>query len=166
MYADHSDFSAVAPAASCYFSIAVPASAHFSIETPSTSPLSDYSAHTSADPHNPLLAFRLGPSTPTEHMSSSGDASRLLQLQTAAAHRPAAEPLQQRGSVSSTSSSNSTSSASSTSSSSSSRSGSLMSPSIISCCRCRRESLVGMIQFGTNIHYCSHCARMTGYSAG
>jgi hypothetical protein len=161
MYADPSP---------CYFSIAVPASsAHFSIETPSTTPVSEYSPHTFADPNNPLLAFRQTPPTPSEAMSYPGDASRLLQLQTAAAHRPAADPLQPRGSVSSTHSSSSLSSSSDSSSSSSSSSSSRSNsgpPSTISCCRCRRDCLVGMIQFGTNIHYCSHCARMTGYSAG
>ncbi|KAH7079059.1 hypothetical protein BKA63DRAFT_257499 [Paraphoma chrysanthemicola] len=135
----------------CYFSIAVPASsAHFSIETPSITPTHDYTPHTFADPTNPLLAYR---PTPSESMSSPADASRLLQLQTSAANRPSAEPLQDRASASSTSNS-------------SSRSSSVMSQSTISCCRCRRESLVGMIQFSTNIYYCSHCARMVGYSAG
>jgi hypothetical protein len=159
MYADPSP---------CYFSVAVPASsAHFSIETPSTTPVSEYSPHTFADPNNPLLAFRQTPPTPSEAMSYPGDASRLLQLQTAAAHRPAADPLQPRGSVSSTHSSSSLSSSSDSSSSSSSSSRSNSGPPLtISCCRCRRDCLVGMIQFGTNIHYCSHCARMTGYSAG
>ncbi|KAH7402509.1 hypothetical protein BKA66DRAFT_404260 [Pyrenochaeta sp. MPI-SDFR-AT-0127] len=135
---------------SCYFSIVPPAAAHFSVESPNLTPLSDYSPYTPSDPSHPLLAFR--PSPPL-HMSSPPDASRLLQLQTAAAHRPAAEPLQHR--ASSTSSSSSNSSASSMTSSSS-----------ICCSRCRRECLVGMYQIGTNRYYCSHCARMTGYSAG
>jgi len=162
MYADHpDDYSNVVP--SCYFSIVVPSSSsHFSIKTPDITPVSEYSPHTFAEPTNPLLAIRPVPASPLELMSKSGDASRLLQLQTAAAHqvhRPAAEPLQPRGSSGSSSSS-------STSSNSSSRSSSATSPSTICCCRCRRESLIGMIQFGTNIHYCSHCARMVGYSAG
>jgi late competence protein required for DNA uptake (superfamily II DNA/RNA helicase) len=44
-----------------------------------------------------------------------------------------------------------------------------MSPSNpLCCCRCRRESHghSGMFQFGTNLYYCSHCAKMVGYSAG
>ncbi|KAF2034352.1 hypothetical protein EK21DRAFT_56673 [Setomelanomma holmii] len=146
------DYPAVAPF--CYFSIAGPPSAHFSIETPSVTPISEYSPHTFADPSNPLLAFR---PTALESMSSSSDASRLLQLQTSAANRPSTELLQHRASVSSSNSSDSISS---------SRSSSVMSHSTLSCCRCRRESLTGMIQFGTNIYYCSHCARMVGYSAG
>jgi hypothetical protein len=159
MYADHSpDYPTVVP--SCYFSIVVPASsAHFSIETPNITPVSEYSAKTFADPANPLLAHR---QVPTEYMSPPVDASRLLQLQTSAAYRPTAEPLQH--SVGSSSSNSSESRSSSTDSSSSSRS-TMLSPSVISCCRCRRESLMGMIQFSTNIYYCSHCARMVGYSA-
>jgi hypothetical protein len=158
MYADHSpNYPNVVP--SCYFSIVVPtSSSHFSSETPNLSPSSDYSAFTFADPTNPLLAFR---QTPSASMSSPADASRLLQLQTSAAHRPSAEPLQHSGSNSSSSSSERSSS---TDSSSSSRSA--VSPSVLSCCRCRRESLMGMIQFSTNTYYCSHCARMVGYSAG
>jgi len=158
MYADpHDSFTAV-PA--CYFSIAVHPSSHFSVETPSTSPQSEYSTHTRADPTNPLLAVRHC----SESMSSPTDASRLLQLQTQAAHRPSAEPLQTPG-RSSVSPSNSTDSTQSSRSTSSNSSASTMSPQLC-CCRCRRESLAGMFQFGTNIYYCSHCARMVGYSAG
>jgi hypothetical protein len=163
MYADHHhspNYSSPSSAPSCYFSIAVPASSvHFSLDTPTTTPLSDYSQDTFSDPCHPLLAIH---PPPHESMSNSGDASRLLQLQTAAAHRPTADPLQHRGS---TSSSNSSDSGSSSSSSQGSSSG-VMSPQVLSCCRCRRESLMGMIQFSTNIYYCSHCARMVGYSAG
>lgn len=162
MYADHSpDYLNLV--SSCYFSIVVldsSASAHFSTETPHTTPVSDYSLHTFADPVNPLLAYR---QSHIEFMPSPPDASRLLQLQTSAAHRPTAEPLQHSAGASSSNSSDSRSS--STDSSSSSRSG-VSSPSVLACCRCRRESLMGMIQFSTNIYYCSHCARMVGYSAG
>ena len=138
----------------CYFSI-VPAT-HFSLETPSITPFSEYYPYTPSDPHNPLLAFR---PTPPLHMSSSPiDASRLLQLQTQAAHRPAAEPLHSQSRASSTSSSSSSSSSSSTS---------RMDLPLTPCCiRCRRECLTSMYQIGTNRYYCSHCARMTGYSAG
>ncbi|KAF1913753.1 hypothetical protein BDU57DRAFT_520753 [Ampelomyces quisqualis] len=155
MDADPSSDCCPTVAPSCYFTIAVPASsAHFSTETPSISPVSEYTHHTYAEPTNPLLALR---QTPPKPMSSPPDASRLLQLQTSAAHRPGAEPLQSSSSASSTTSNDT---------SSSSRRSSALSSSVLSCCRCRRESLMGMIQFSTNTYYCSHCARMVGYSAG
>jgi hypothetical protein len=158
MYADqHDSFNAVSD---CYFSITVHPSSHFSVETPSTSPQSEYSAHTRADPLNPLLAAR----HLSEAMSSPADASRLLQLQTQAAHRPSAEPLQ-RPDRNSVSPSNSSDSSDSSRSASSNSRASTKSPQLC-CCRCRRESLAGMFQFGQNNHYCSHCARMVGYSAG
>ncbi|CAI6335854.1 unnamed protein product [Periconia digitata] len=141
----------------CYFSIPViNTSAHYSLETPSTSPLSAYSPDIPADPRNPLLAFR--ESTTDCCMSSTAHSSKLLQLQTSAAHRPAAQPLQQN---STTPSSDSDSSSSSSSSTPNAR----VSP-MLCCSRCRRESGSGMIQFGVNIYYCNHCARMTGYCAG
>lgn len=136
----------------CYFSI-LPA-AHFSAETPSTSPVSEYQACTPSDPANPLLAFRPGP---LSFMSADADASRLLQLQTDASHRPSPDPLQPQPRASSASSNSSASSASSSS---------YTPPSTLSCCRCRRQCLANMYQIGTNRYYCSHCARMTGYSAG
>ncbi|KAH8714817.1 hypothetical protein GQ44DRAFT_625039 [Phaeosphaeriaceae sp. PMI808] len=170
MYADHSpDCHHPDAAPSCYLSILPPptlasfshySSAHFSTETPSTIPLSGYSLSIVTDPTNPLLALR---SIPLTSMSNTPDASRLLQLQTAAANRPRpmADPLQHRASASSANSTSSNSSDTSTTSTPRA-----LSPPVISCCRCRRESLMGMIQFSTNIYYCSHCARMVGYSAG
>ncbi|EMD89691.1 hypothetical protein COCHEDRAFT_1204399 [Bipolaris maydis C5] len=136
----------------CYFSI-LPA-AHFSAETPSTSPVSEYQACTPSDPAHPLLAFRPGPPS---SMSPDADAERLLQLQTDASHRPSPDPLQPQHRASSASSSSSNSSASSSN---------YTPPSTLSCCRCRRQCLANMYQIGTNRYYCSHCARMTGYSAG
>ncbi|KAF1938636.1 hypothetical protein EJ02DRAFT_457693 [Clathrospora elynae] len=132
----------------CYFSI-VPA-AHFSVETPTIIPASEYQPYTPSDPANPLLALRPAPPL---NMTSPLDASRLLQLQTQAAYaqHPVPQPLQPQR-ASSTSSSSSTSST-----------GSSSTPC---CCRCRRESFSSMYQIGTNRYYCSHCARMTGYSAG
>lgn len=159
MLADLFPLDAHNTAPACYFSIAVHPSSHFSVETPSTTPVSDYSASTFAEPSNPLLAFR---PTPSEFMSSPADASRLLQLQTQAAHRPSAEPLQQNRSTSASPSNSSDSSSSSRTGSNAS----MLSPQVLSCCRCRRESLAGMYQFGVNLYYCSHCARMVGYSAG
>lgn len=138
----------------CYFTIPVSTS-HYSDETPGLSPLSGYTSHTYASPTNPLLAHRILP------MASPGaEASRLLQLQTQAAHRPSTQPLQP---TTSPSPSNSASSMSSQ------RSSFSISPSNpLCCCRCRRESHghSGMFQFGTNLYYCSHCAKMVGYSAG
>ncbi|KAF2438794.1 hypothetical protein P171DRAFT_156587 [Karstenula rhodostoma CBS 690.94] len=131
----------------CYFSLPV-TSTHFSIETPGTTPLHTYSPDIRPDPHHPLLASRH--LSPEHHMAS--DHSSLLQLQTSAANRPAAQPLQEGAS-------------SPPGSASSSSSGST-SPSTLCCSRCRRESGGSMVQFGTNIYYCSHCARMTGYCAG
>jgi hypothetical protein len=150
MTAHHLASDPVSTIPSCYFSI-VPA-AHFSKETPFFTPSSDYQPYTPSDPTNPLLAFR--PASPLA-MSTSSDASRLLQLQTQAAHRPDPEPLQHQHRTSSTSSSSSNSSISG-----------LGSPSTLCCCRCRRDCFAGMYQIGTNRYYCSHCARMTGYSAG
>lgn len=144
----------------CYFSIPVinTSVTHFSQETPTTSPLSAYTPDTPSDPRNPLLALRdTSPEYSYASMSSPGvDPSRLLQLQTSAAHpsRPAARPLQQSSPTSSTASDSSSSSTSS------------RIPTMLCCSRCRRESGSGMIQFGTNIYYCNHCARMTGYCAG
>lgn len=143
------------PPPSCYFTLPVSTS-HYSDETPQTSPYSEYMSATWASPSNPLLAHRPLP------MANLGiDASRFLQLQTQAAHRPSSQPLQP---ASSPSPSNSDSSMSS-------KRGSIsMSPAAaLCCCRCRREShghSSGMFQFGTNLYYCSHCARMVGYSAG
>lgn len=138
----------------CYFSLPI-TSTHFSTETPGTTPLSAYSPDIHPDPYHPLLASR--PLSPEHHMAPA-EATSLLQLQTSAAHRPAAQPLQNAPSPSRGSSSPS-------SSGSSSNSG-LASPSTLCCSRCRRESGGSMVQFGTNLYYCSHCARMTGYCAG
>ncbi|KAF1838789.1 hypothetical protein BDW02DRAFT_644364 [Decorospora gaudefroyi] len=151
MSADHLTLDSLSTVPSCYFSIV--SAAHFSQETPALLTPCEYQPHTPSDPTNPLLAYR--PLPPLHIMSSPADASRLLQLQTQAAHRPTPEPLQLQHRASSTSSSSSASSSSSVGSS-----------STLCCCRCRRESLAGMFQIGTNRYYCSHCARMTGYSVG
>jgi hypothetical protein len=139
----------------CYFTLPVSTS-HYSDETPQpTSPQPEYSSDTWASSTNPLLAHRSLPMA-----SASADASHLLQLQTQAAHRPSTQPLQPNGSPSPSNSD---------SSMSSQRSSISMSPSNpLCCCRCRRESHghSGMFQFGTNLYYCSHCAKMVGYSAG
>ncbi|KAF2476513.1 uncharacterized protein BDR25DRAFT_300486 [Lindgomyces ingoldianus] len=82
------------------------------------------------------------------------DASKLLQLQTAAAHSHSIpKPLQQ--SASSSKSNDSASSKTAT-----------PSPPVLCCSRCRRTSTgsSGMVSFGTNLFYCSHCASMVGYN--
>ncbi len=144
---------------SCYFTIPVSTS-HYSDETPQpSSPFSEYMSTTWASPSNPLLAHR-----PFPMASPTGDASRLLQLQTQAAHRPSTQPLQPAGTPSPSNSDSSMSSRIS-----SQRSSISLSPSVpVCCCRCRRESHghSGMFQYGTNLYYCSHCAKMVGYSAG
>lgn len=165
MYADRSpDCPNVVPL--CYFSIVVPASqqsTHFSTETPTITPMSDFSPQAPADPINPLLAYR---ESPSESMSASHDASRFLQLQTSAAHPRTLQHSDSSNSSSSASSFPPNSRSSSTDSGTPSHRGSMPSPSVLACCRCRRESLMGMIQFSTNTYYCSHCARMVGYSTG
>jgi len=145
----------------CYFTYVPSHSPHFSEETPSLSPSSAYTPDIFVDPLNPLLAFR---SPPLEHYhlsSTTMDASKLLQLQTAAAHsRPDNRPLQHSTSMSSNSSNRSDSSSSSGSCS--------PSPPSFCCARCRRNSVgsSGMVKVGTNLYYCSHCASMTGYRPG
>ena len=150
----------------CYFSV-TPSTyySHFSVETPSTSPCSSsFDGETPSDPSNPLLALRVLP-PPTAPLASM-DASKLLQLQTAAAYsRSSAQPVQNNMSANiSTSSSSSTTSTSSTT------------PTpppelLIRCSRCHRgsslgsasSSVNGMISFGTNLYYCNRCASLVGY---
>ncbi|KAF2691681.1 hypothetical protein K458DRAFT_286312 [Lentithecium fluviatile CBS 122367] len=147
MTSDYTSSDSVSSSPTCYFSL--PASLYYSVETPITPSFPTYSTDTDSDPTHPLLALRR-PSL--EDYMSSPDASKLLQLQTTAAYRPATQPLQHSNSNSSNNSASSR--------------GSRASPSTLCCCRCRRESGSGMIQFATNLYYCSHCARMTGYCAG
>jgi hypothetical protein len=146
---DYTSSDPVPSSPTCYFSLPI-SLAYYSAETPLTAPSSTYSADTDSDPTYPLLALRR--LSLEDHMPASPDASKLLQLQTAAAHQPTAQPMQH--------------SSSSSSNSSNSSLGSGRSPLTLCCCRCRRESGLGMIQFATNLYYCSHCAKMTGYCAG
>ena len=142
------------PLPSCYFTLPL-STAHHLDETPQPTPSTAHCSVAWANPTNPLLALR-----PSPMASPPADASRLLQLQTQAAHRPSTKPLQPNGSPSPNNSDSSLSSQ---------RSSISMSPSNpLCCCRCRRESHghSGMFQFGTNLYYCSHCAKMVGYSAG
>jgi hypothetical protein len=141
----------------CYFSLAVqPSGFHYSDETPLSTPSLD--RLTQADPSHPLLARREPspiPSTPLLTM----DASKLLQLQTAAAYsaqlsRPPTTHF------------NSDSSSASVSS----RSSSAGAAEHIRCVRCQRTSShvsdpakAGMVAFGTNLFYCVRCAQIVGY---
>lgn len=152
----------------CYFSI-IPSTyySHFSVETPSTSPCSSsFDGDTPSDPSNPLLALRVFP--PPTTPPASMDASKLLQLQTAAAYsRPSAQSVQ--NSMSANTSTSSTSSTTTTSSTT------LTPPPelLIRCSRCHRSSSLGsasssssgMISFGTNLYYCNRCASLVGYDA-
>ncbi|KAF2751925.1 hypothetical protein M011DRAFT_394139 [Sporormia fimetaria CBS 119925] len=157
----HSDNDFSSP--TCYFSYVPNPSATYSAETPH-SPLAHYEPNISPDPVNPLLALRF-PSL-SACPPAAMDAAKVLQLQTAAAHpdRPDPKPLQSAG-LSPSSSTSSTTSVDSTCSADSSMQ-SL--PTQSTCSRCRRSGFrqTSMIRFGTNLYYCSHCASMTGYSAG
>ncbi|KIW02602.1 uncharacterized protein PV09_06051 [Verruconis gallopava] len=145
----------------CYFTYIPSApSDHWSIETPLPSPgLTEHII--TPDPHNPLLAARPPIlSLPPQTM----DASKLLQLQTAAAHpqRPKPRPHQDvlelsDDSASSSASSESGASSASLSSSSSSR------PRI--CSRCQ-TTFGEFVAFSINAYYCTRCAKITGLIGG
>ncbi|KAF2199620.1 hypothetical protein GQ43DRAFT_110830 [Delitschia confertaspora ATCC 74209] len=128
----------------CYFSITPSPPSHFSLETPNTPLLDSYHSDTDSDPSHPLLAVQrsqtpLGPLPPS---SFTMDASKLLQLQTAAAY---AETKPRQGSGSSEDSM----------------------PAMLCCSRCRRSSSSNsMVSFGTNLYYCNHCASIVGYNSG
>jgi hypothetical protein len=124
---------------SCYFTYTALPSDHWSTETPLASP---FSAPFTADPHNPLLAKRQVPTPVVTPVPM--DASRLLQLQTAAAHGQ----IEYR-STSSRSSSTSSGSASFT-------------RSTAQCSRCQTDRGT-MVQYSINSYYCSRCANIVGY---
>ena len=102
--------------------------------------------------------------------SPSANASHLLHLQPPASQRPSPSPLHPHPSTAQStpdavpaSASTSTSRSASVSAVSSPRSMSLSLPTLC-CSRCRRENgYASMFQFGKNLYYCSHCARMVGY---
>lgn len=149
----------------CYFSIPRIQSndhtPHFSDETPSASPA--LHADTPSDPSNPLLASQTIPTYLL--MPYNMDASRLLQLQTAAAYasqRPSPTTLQ--GCQPSSSSSSSSSRSSSSDASMSAR----PSLELYRCSRCHRASSLGsspgnMMPIGINNYYCNRCAAIVGY---
>jgi hypothetical protein len=129
---------------SCYFSYTPHPSTHWSLETPLSSP-SSFSAEVTADPNNPLLAARQPCASLTPPITM--DASRLLQLQTAAAH-----PHRHSQSGSGYSSGRS---------STSSESSSPTRPAV-RCSRCQTDS-GSMVKYSMNSYYCSRCAGIVGY---
>ena len=155
----HSDYNLLPSCRSeqtCYFSTSHSSSSHIARETTTSYPSPTIFPETPSDPSNPLLALR-EPSYSSRLPSWAMDASKLLQLQTAAAYsRPDAQSRQK-----------STASNSSTGSNNSSSSNLPQSPPVICCARCRRDSAAGeMINIGTNQYYCRHCASMVGYNSG
>ena len=139
------------PQSLCYFTYTPSHSSdHWSVETPIPSPAP--SPGVVADPHNPLLAVRVPHYllTPPQTM----DASRLLQLQTAAAHqapqRPKPQPHQDVLDVSDDSMPGSSSSSNSLSSL----------PHV--CSRCQ-TSFGQFVAFALNSYYCTRCAKIVGY---
>lgn len=174
--------SSVTPEAStsnavCYFSF-IPSSrphtsdyaSHFSQETPSPGLYSDdLSVRTPSEPSNPLLAARLPPVNLT---GAAMDASKVLQLQTAAAYsyqnRPQPQPVQDVLDLSPISS-RSGSDTPSASSSRTSVSGDSPTVQFIRCSRCHRTDTAGsknMIGYGINSYYCVRCADLVGYNHG
>ena len=169
----------------CYFSIPSPGSPYNSASdsdiTPLSSPLTV--PDTPSDPRFPLLAFRESELRPMP--SQAIDASKLLQLQTAAAyanvpHRPKPRVIQDvleisgdEGSDDAKSSSSSSSSSSSVNSSSGTSRRTSMQSETVRCSRCKRTSFLGSLEqktrfvsYGVNLYYCKTCANMVGYGHG
>jgi hypothetical protein len=141
------------PAFSNHFTLPTSTS-YYPYEIPQTSftPWLDCPLHTRTDLCKPLLVQK-------QSLMSTPDAavSRLLQLQTQAAYRASTQPLQFGNGSSSTASDSSVTTV---------RSSMSTSPSTLCCCRCRCEhGHSGMFQLGTNLYYCSHCAKMVGLGA-
>lgn len=151
----------------CYFSIQPPAYNHFSTETPCYSPCFNPD-ETSADPTNPLLAYRDPQTLSPPASPTTASFSSFLQMQTAAAHqssssRPRPTPIQNVLYVSSDESNMSDSSSASSIDSTKS------SLDLARCSRCQRTPSVdvktgksNMVQYGLNLWYCSRCAAMVG----
>lgn len=177
--------SSVTPEAStsnavCYFSFIPPShqntsdyASHFSAETPSPGLYSDdLSVRTPSEPSNPLLAARLPPAS--IHLNSAAmDASKILQLQTAAAYsyqsRPQPQPVQDVLDLSPISSRSGSDASSNSSSSRTSVSGDSPTAQFIRCSRCHRTDTAGsknMVGYGINSYYCVRCADIVGYSHG
>jgi len=169
-------------ASCCYFSITqpstiMPSSTTSSIDTPLTSPTFDDDLIT-PDPTHPLLASRLSQMFISEYSKGSSaprmDGSKVLQLQTQAAHstpaRPQPRPLQDMFHIADDTEQNSDDSINSNASDDS------MSPDEASsmlharCSRCQRSASTdlttggsNMIQWGLNSFYCTRCAKIVGF---
>jgi len=134
---------------SCYFTYLPPSSAnHWSTETPLESP--QLPSNVRPDPHNPFLAAREPPAQLSPLPQYTMDVSRLMQLQSAAAHGSA---------------DNSSSRSSSTSSGRSSASSESVTPVIQgkSCSRCQ-TTYGSFVSYALNSYYCTRCAKLVGYN--
>lgn len=165
---------------SCYFSFAYPASSNNTVlDTPLASPDESFDTGLiTPDPTHPLLAS-LPPQTRTassNHRSTRMDASKLLQLQTQAAHtqpvRPQPRPLQDVLHVSDDlSENNSDESITSVDMPLTAPDFSTESPyAHARCSRCQRTASIdmntgrhNMVEYGLNLFYCTRCANMTGF---
>ena len=136
--------------------------------------------HTSTLPSSPSSKLSwisdLRPDKSTIHSSISDpsimDVSKLLQLQTQAAYgsrpRPQPQPVQHKYPSNRNSGTSMTSTSSQSSSTNNSASNCL---EFVRCSRCHRTLSMdptsstpnGVVQFGTNLFYCSRCASMVGY---
>lgn len=166
---------------SCYFSLTNPTTTIVSsLDTPPTSPEYDSfdGALVTPDPSHPLLAICSSPVskvTPSIQRPKM-DVSKLLQLQTKAAHpqqmRPQPRPLQDVLHVSNDFFDNN-SDDSITSNESDLSAPACASQSIFAyarCSRCQRRPSVdantgrhNMIEYGLNLFYCTRCANMVGF---
>jgi hypothetical protein len=160
LYHDDLNHTSISPTSSsqikeslCYFTYTPSPSNHWSLETPLPSP--DLAASVTADPNSPLLALRIPLLSPSQTM----EASKLFQLQTAAAHPQRSKPqlLQDVFEVSDPSIRGRASSESSSSSLSSSSSNARR-----VCFRCQ-TTYGEFVQYSLNSYYCTRCAKITGY---
>ena len=147
------DANAIEPA--CLLFLLHPSSLRRPLDRNSSGISSTILLQAASDPRNPLLALR-------RHLVLSPiqtmDASKLLQLQTAAAYtltRP--KPQYIIGT-------NDTSVRTSSSSDSASSSETAL-PQIVCCsrCQCQSFSTEGMVCFALNSYYCTRCASLVGY---
>lgn len=165
------------PATCCYFSISpsMPSSTTFPLETPLYSP--DFVEDlVTPDPTHPLLASRpttiSSPECPKRPLPTM-NASKLLQLQTQAAHpkavRPQPRPLQDMFNIyDDTEATSDDSIDSNTSDDAASSAAPVLQHA--RCSRCQRDSSIdlttgrsNMVQWGVNSFYCNRCAKIVGF---
>lgn len=166
------------PSTCCYFSFlpSMSSTTTFPLETPLYSPVFDEELVT-PDPTHPLLAFRpntiSSPECP-KRPSPTMNASKLLQLQTQAAHpkavRPQPRPLQDMFNIHDDSEANSDDSVNSNPSDDAISSAALALQHA-RCSRCQRDSSIdlttggsNMVQWGVNSFYCNRCAKIVGFN--